>query len=336
MKILVTGGAGFLGRHIIDKLLETGNNAITVLTRGKYPDLEECGIRVISADLNNKDSLINACEGIETIFHVASKTGISGKFQDYFQTNVTGTRNLLQAAGLRGVKNFIYTSTPSVVYGSSEIINGTESLPYPSHYLTAYAATKAEAELLVLSYNGRAGLRTCALRPHLIFGPGDTSLIPRIISRARAGRLRIVGRGENLISVSYVENTADAHICALNRLKENAANVCGKAFFINEDAPVNCWEFINKILEACRIPVVKKSLPARLAYTVGYILEKICALITPNWEPPLTRFLTLQLSTSHYFDNNNAKNALKWHPQITPDEALRRTVQAFRDYPAQP
>ena len=331
MKILVTGGAGFLGRHIVDKLLEAGNNDITVLSRRKYPDLEECGIRVISTDLNNKDRLIAACEGIETVFHVASKTGISGKFQDYFQTNVTGTRNLLQAAGLRGVKNFIYTSTPSVVYGSSEICNGTEDLPYPAHYLTAYAATKAEAELLVLSYNGRAGLRTCALRPHLIFGPGDTSLIPRILLKAKSGRLRIVGKGDNLISISYVENTADAHICALHRLSENAANVCGKAFFINEDVPVNCWVFINKLLEACNIPVIKKRIAGRLAYIIGFILEKTGSLFTPHWEPPLTRFLTLQLSTSHYFDNSQAKKALLWQPKITPEEALHRTVQAFRN-----
>ena len=329
MKILVTGGAGFLGRHIVDKILEAGYTDITVLSRGKYPDLEECGIKVISADLTNKDSLINACEGVSTIFHVASKTGIAGKFIDYYQTNVVGTRNLLQAAGLRGVKNFIYTSTPSVVYGREEIINGTETLPYPNKYLTYYAATKAEAELLVLSYNGRAGLHTCSLRPHLIFGPGDTNLIPRIIKKAHSKKLRIIGDGANLVSVSYVENVADAHICALKKLTELDKNVCGKVFFINEDQPVNCWEFINKLIKSCNEPIVEKQLSSKYAYILGAFLEKIGSIFSPNWEPPMTRFLALQLSTSHYFDNNNAKLALEWKPTINIDQALMRVGESF-------
>ncbi len=329
MKILVTGGAGFLGRHIVDKILEAGYTDITVLSRGKYPDLEECGIKVISADLTNKDNLINACEGVSTIFHVASKTGIAGKFIDYYQTNVVGTRNLLQAAGLRGVKNFIYTSTPSVVYGREEIINGTETLPYPNKYLTYYAATKAEAELLVLSYNGRAGLHTCSLRPHLIFGPGDTNLIPRIIKKAHSKKLRIIGDGANLVSVSYVENVADAHICALKKLTELDKNVCGKVFFINEDQPVNCWEFINKLIKSCNEPIVEKQLSSKYAYILGAFLEKIGSIFSPNWEPPMTRFLALQLSTSHYFDNSNAKLALEWKPTINIDQALMRVGESF-------
>lgn len=324
MKVLVTGGGGFLGRHIVDKLLSSGNTDIRVLSRGSYPDLTECGIEVIKADLSDKDKLINACEGVESIFHVASKTGISGRFKDYHQTNVIGTRNLLQAAGLRGVKNFIYTSTPSVVYGKDEIINGKEDLPYPNHYLTYYAATKAEAEIMVLSYNGRAGLRTCSLRPHLIFGPGDTNLTPRIIEKSLSGKLRIVGSASNLVSVSYVENVADAHICALERLKEKDKNVCGEAFFINEDKPVNCWEFINNLLESCGAPIVDQKVSSRTAYVIGAFLERLGSLFSSNWEPPMTRFLALQLSTSHYFDNTKAKTLLKWSPQVSISESLKQ------------
>ncbi len=329
MKILVTGGAGFLGRHIVDKLLEAGYNNITILSRGHYPKLEECGLKVISTDLANKDRLITACDGIDTIFHVASKTGICGRFNSYYQTNVTGTLNLLQAAGLRGVKNFIYTSTPSVVYGNHEIINGNEDLPYPLRYLTYYAATKAEAELTVLSYNGRAGLKTCSLRPHLIFGPGDTNLTPRIINKGRAGKLRIVGDGKNLVSVSYVENTADAHICAMHKLQENSKSVCGKSFFINETDPVNCWEFINRLLASCNIPAVTGQLTFSNAYKLGFILEKVGNCLAPNWEPPMTRFLALQLATSHYFDNTRAREDLAWSPKIPPEEALQRTAAHF-------
>ncbi len=329
MKILVTGGAGFLGRHIVDKLLESGYNQITILSRGHYPELEECGLKVISTDLANKDKLITACDGIDTIFHVASKTGICGRFNSYYQTNVTGTRNLLQAAGLRGVKNFIYTSTPSVVYGNHEIINGDEELPYPRHYLTFYAATKAEAELMVLSYNGRAGLRTCALRPHLIFGPGDTNLTPRIINKGRNNKLRIVGTGKNLVSVSYVENTADAHICAMRKLCENSKAVCGKAFFINENDPVNCWDFINKLLISCNVSEIKNHLSFSGAYTLGFILEKLGHYLAPNWEPPMTRFLALQLATSHYFNNTGARTALDWTPHIQLSEAINKTAAHF-------
>ncbi len=330
MRILVTGGAGFLGRHILDKLLDAGYSDIRILSRGKYPDLSECGIEVISSDLADKDALISACEGVDSIFHVAAKTGISGRLKDYYQTNILGTRNLLQAAGMRGVKNFIYTSTPSVVYGREEIRYGDEELPYPHNYLTHYAATKAEAEAMVLAYNGRAGLHTCALRPHLIFGPGDTNLTPRIISRARAGKLRIIGDAKNLVSVCYVENAATAHLAALTQLERQNPKVCGQAFFINEDTEVNCWDFINTLLRACNAPEVERRLSSSTAYIVGTILEYLASIFAPDWEPPLTRFLVLQLSTSHYFSNHKAKTLLNWSPQISLSEAIIRTAAEFK------
>ncbi len=327
MKYLVTGGGGFLGRHIADKLLARGDE-VRIVGRRDYPDLVRCGIECVQADLADSHAISEACRGVAGVFHVASKTGISGRYRDYYNTNVTGTRNIINACKAAGVTRMVYTSTPSVVYGREEIINGNEELPYPEIYLTPYASTKAEAELMVLDANGGANLFTCALRPHLIWGPGDTNLIPRIIAKAKAGKLMQVGSGENLVSVSYVENCADAHLLACDRLEKNSP-VCGKAYFINEPEPVNCWDFIHNIIDRLGARAVSKTISFKSAYRLGAILE-YAGMLAPSWEPPMTRFLALQLATSHYFDITRARNDLGWNPEISIDEGLARLAQAYK------
>lgn len=327
MKYLVTGGGGFLGRHIVDKLLARGVQ-VRVLGRRKYPDLEKCGVECVTADLADKAAVRDACADIDGVFHVASKTGIAGRYKDYFKSNVTGTRNIVAGCRAGGVKKLVYTSTPSVVYGREPIINGNEDLPYPPVYLTAYAQTKAEAEAIALEADGAANLFTCALRPHLIWGPGDTNLIPRIVEKARAGKLMRVGGGDNLVSVSYVENCADAHLMACDRL-EKGADVCGKAYFINEPEPVNCWGFITQILQTLGVDTQLKQISLKSAYRIGTLLD-FAGVLAPNWEPPMTRFLALQLATSHYFDITRAREDIGWQPEISIDEGLARMAQAYK------
>ena len=327
MRYLVTGGGGFLGRHIVDQLLQRGQD-VSVLGRREYPDLARCGVRTIQGGVEDKDGLLEACKGVDAVFHVAAKTGISGRHADYVQTNITGTRNVLAACKVCGVGRLVYTSTPSVVYGREPIENGNEDLPYPAHFLTSYAQTKAEAERLVLAANGGGNLYTCALRPHLIWGPGDTNLVPRIIARAKSGRLRRVGNGDNLVSVSYVENSARAHLLACDRL-ERSSPVCGRPYFINEPEPVNCWDFITRILHTAGVTPPQKSLSLGAACRIGAVLEIIGSLF-PAWEPPMTRFLALQLGTSHYFSIARAQADLGWQPEISLDEGLRRLSTAHR------
>jgi 2-alkyl-3-oxoalkanoate reductase len=216
---LVTGGTGFLGRRIVERLLAAGRG-VTVLARKPAPELQDRGVRFISASLDDAKAVAEACCGIETIFHVAAKVGVWGRYEDYFRTNVLGTRALIDGARRYGVQNFVYTSTPSVVYNGRDLAGADESLPLTTECPSAYPLTKAIAEREVLAANSTS-LRTIALRPHLIWGVGDPHLVPRVLQRARAGRLRIVGTGTNRVDMVHVENTVDAHLLA-----EAALQIC--------------------------------------------------------------------------------------------------------------
>jgi nucleoside-diphosphate-sugar epimerase len=215
---LVTGGTGFLGRHLVERLLAQGRR-VAVLGRTPAPDLEARGVRFIRASLDDPAAVTAACENIETIFHVAAKVGVWGRYDDFFRINVLGTRALLEGARRHSVKNFIHTSTPSVVYNGRDLANADESLPLTTACPSPYPLTKAIAEREVLAANS-GSLRTVALRPHLIWGVGDPHLVPRILERARAGRLRIVGQGTNRVDMVHVENAVDAHLLAEAALKK--------------------------------------------------------------------------------------------------------------------
>lgn len=321
MKYLVTGGGGFLGGHIIQQLLERGD-AVCTFSRKEYPELTKVGVESFQGDLTDKDAIYQACKEVDGVFHVASLTGVSGKYEDYYNVNVLGTENVISACKKAGISRLVYTSTPSVVYGRNEIINGDESLPYPEKFLTYYAQTKANAEKIILSSNAKDNLYTCSLRPHLIFGPGDTNLIPRIIERANSGKLMQVGDGTNEVSVSYVENTASAHLAAMDRLNADSP-VAGSAYFINEEKPVNCWDFINTIISQAGAKPLTKKIPFNLAYCLGAVLE-IAGLLNRKWEPPMTRFLALQLATSHWFNISKAKKDLNWQPEISIEDGLKK------------
>ena len=215
---LVTGGTGFLGRRLVERLLAQGRR-VAVLGRTPAPDLEARGVRFIRASLDDPAAVTAACENIDTIFHVAAKVGVWGRYDDFFRINVLGTRALLDGARRHSVRNFVHTSTPSVVYNGRDLANADESLPLTTTCPSPYPLTKAIAEREVLAANSEK-LRTVALRPHLIWGVGDPHLVPRILERARAGRLRIVGQGTNRVDMVHVENAVDAHLLAEAALKK--------------------------------------------------------------------------------------------------------------------
>lgn len=326
MAVLVTGGGGFLGRHIVKRLQDRGAE-VRVLGRRPYPDLSEQGVNCIQGDLTDEAIVKTACDGVDAVFHVAALAGVWGKRESYYQPNVIGTKNVLAACKACGVPKLVYTSTPSVVYGHDPIENGDEALPYPETYLTHYADTKSIAERSVLAASGTDGFAACSLRPHLIWGPGDTNLIPRIRARAQAGRLMQVGDGSNRISISYVENIADAHIHAYERL-EAGSPLCGQAYFVNETEPVNCWGFIGDMLKALDCPPIRKKVSFRLAYAMGAIFETVYKLLGKQEEPLMTRFLALQLATSHWFNTAKAQRDLEWSPVVPVEEGLQRIGSA--------
>lgn len=324
--ILVTGGGGFLGRHIV-RLLARRGDGVRVLGRRAYPDLAAAGIDCVRGDAADADVVRTAAAGCAAIIHTAAIPGVWGGYSLYHRANVVGTENVIAAAKAHGISRLLYTSTPSVVHGGEGISGGDESLPYPETYLTHYAATKALAEKLVLGANSPA-LATAAIRPHLMFGEGDTQLIPKLLARARAGQLRIIGDGTNRVSVSYAPNVADAHLAALDKLYPGSL-VAGQAYFVNEPEPVNCWDFINRIVTGAGLPAVTRRVPAAVAYAAGWLCEKWGGLVRQKTDPRLTRFLVTQLSTDHWFRTDKARRDFGWEPRVGLDEGITRMQASF-------
>ena len=334
MRSLVTGGGGFLGQYLVEQLLDRGDQ-VRVFSRGQYPELAKRGVAVMQGDLRDASAVEAACQGVELVFHCAAVPGVWGPWQLFYETNTLGTRNVVAACRATGVRKLVYTSSPSVVYDGRPHENANESLPYPDTYLCHYPHTKALAEREVLRANDPDTLLTVSLRPHLIWGPRDNHLIPRLIGRARSGRLRRVGDGSNLISVSYVENAAHAHLQAADAL-EQGSPVAGRAYFINEPDPVNLWDFVNEILTRAGLPPVARSISARNAWRIGALLERIYGLLRISSEPPMTRFVASQLSQSHYYDITAARNDFGFAPFISIDEGMQRMQEDLQLWASSP
>ncbi|TWU06685.1 3 beta-hydroxysteroid dehydrogenase/Delta 5--_4-isomerase [Symmachiella macrocystis] len=322
MKALVTGGGGFLGLYITEQLVARGED-VRVFCRGDYPRLGELGVEVQRGDVRDSAAVAAACAGMDVVFHTAAIPGVWGPWPQYYEINTLGTEHVIAGCQQHGVPKLVYTSSPSVVFGSTSHEDADESLPYPSEYACHYPHTKALAEQAVLAANGQRGLATCALRPHLIWGPRDNHLIPRLIQRARSGRLRRVGDGSNLVSMTYVENTAHAHLQAADALNADSA-VAGQAYFINEPEPVNLWQWIDQLLALVDLPPVKRSVSTKTALRIGGALETVYRLLHLPGEPPMTRFLAAQLSCSHYYSVEKSRRDFGYAPQVTFPEAMQR------------
>ena len=322
MNALVTGGAGFLGLYITEQLAARGDK-VRVLSRHNHPRLAELGVQWQQGDIRDKTACGRACAGVETVFHVAALPGIWGPWKLFYETNTLGTLHMLDACVRERVPKFVYTSSPSVIYDGADHLGIDESHPYSTTYLCHYPHTKALAEKAVLAANGQNGLSTVALRPHLIWGPRDTQLIPRLIQRARSGRLMRVGDGSNLISMSYVENVAAAHLQAADRLSLNSPTA-GHAYFINELEPVNLWNWIDELLGRAGLSPVRKKMSAGAAYAVGAVCEGVYRIFGLRKEPPMTRFLAQQLSGSHYYAIGRAQRDFGYNPIVPVAEGMRR------------
>ena len=319
MKILVTGGGGFLGKALVKRLLERGDR-VRSFSRGDYPELRVLGIDVQRGDLADKNAVITAVKGCDAVFHVAAKPGIWGKYSEYHATNVTGTENVITACRQTGVSRLVYTSSPSVVFNGDGIEGINESAPYPKNHPTHYLRTKAEAESKVLSTNS-SDLATVVLRPHLIWGPGDPNFLPRLTERRKSGRLAKLGKQPHLVDCIYIDNAADAHIAALDHLHPGSP-VAGKPFFISQGEPIDIGELMDRILGAAGLDPINRTVPVSLAYAAGCLLEVIYGVLRLQGEPPMTRFLAKQLSTAHWFDMSAARKELEYSPAISIKEGL--------------
>ena len=331
MKALVTGGGGFLGGVIVRQLIARGD-AVRSFTRTSYPWLADLGVEQAHGDLSDPDAVAKGIAGCDVVFHVAAKAGVWGRYHDFHATNVVGTQNVIAACRTHGVGRLVYTSTPSVVHGGGDLEGADESTPYPKEFEADYPATKALAERAVLAAHG-PDLATVALRPHLIWGPGDPHLIPRVLARARAGKLRRVGTRPVKVDITYVDNAADAHILAADRLAPGSA-CAGKAYFVSDGAPVVLWDFLNRVLAAAGLPPVTKTLSVRKAKLAGRVLEAVYRALRLRGEPPMTRFVASQLGTSHWYDISAARRDLGYAPRVSTEEGLKRLAESLKGEPA--
>jgi nucleoside-diphosphate-sugar epimerase len=321
-KALVTGGGGFVGSCIVKQLLMKGVHC-SVLGRNHYPELSALGVNCLRGDICDASFLSDSMQGIDTVFHVAALAGIWGKWEDYFKVNVQGTENVIAACKKNKVSSLVYTSTPSVVFNGEDIVNGDETLPYAKHFLCHYAKSKVVAEKLVLNSNDeQKKFLTCAIRPHLVWGPGDPHLIPRLLERGRKRQLKKVGNCKNLVDISYVENVAEAHILAALNL-EGSGTAAGEAYFISQGEPVNLWQWIDTLFEQMDVPPIKTTIPFPLAYSMGAILEGLHHTFAPQKEPKMTRFLAEQLAKSHYFSIAKASKDLGYKASISTSAGMK-------------
>ena len=336
MHALVTGAGGFLGRYIVEALIARGDQ-VRGLARGEYSELRSLGVEMVRGDLADREAVDAACRGVDCVFHVASRVGIWGPWREYYSANVVGTQNVIDACRANGVGRLVFTSSPSVTFDGRDQCGVDESAPYPSRWLAHYPHSKALAERAVLAANGDA-LQTCAIRPHLVWGPRDHHLTARLIERARAGRLRSVGDEANLVDMIFVENAAEAHLRAADALGETASDfgelsraaVGGKAYFLSQGEPVNCWQWIDEILALVDLPPVRRSMSLATAWRVGLACEAIWTITGLRSEPPMTRFLASQLATSHWFDISAARRDFGYQPRVSMAEGMRRLGEWLR------
>jgi nucleoside-diphosphate-sugar epimerase len=325
-KVLVTGGGGFLGKAIAGRLVERGDQ-VRSLARNFYPELEAMGIDQIQGDISDARTVARACESRTIVYHVAAKPPPWGRYADYHQTNVVGTQNIIDSCQQRDQLRLIFTSTPSVVHNGRAIEGADETMPYPKQFNNHYAKTKAMAEQLVVRASC-GNLKTIILRPHKIWGPGDNQILARLVARAK--KLKQIGDGKNLIDVTYIDDAADAHVLAADRLRENP-ELSGNIYFISQGEPISAWSMINEFLKAAGCEPVEKKVPFRVAWVTGAVLEGLYRCFRLQQEPYITRFLAETVSQSNWFSIDAAKKDLGYAPKVTIEEGLRRLAKWLKN-----
>ena len=318
MKILVTGGGGFLGSSICRQLSKL-NHQVIAFQRSPAHHLETDGIVTTQGDITDYCSLLAAAKDCQAIIHTAGKAGVWGDPSDYHRINVDGTANVIKVCREHAIPILVHTSSPSIVHSGGDIGGADESLPIADHFNAPYPSSKAEAEILVAAANSTE-LKTTALRPHLIWGPGDPHILPRLAAKASGGTLALPGP-DKIIDTIFVENAALAHVKALDEL-QGSARCAGKAYFVTNNEPMPQGEIIRKLLAAIGIDVKIRAVPVGIAKTAGAICETIWRTFGLKSEPPVTRFSVEQLATAHWFDTSAAERDFGYTPTITIAQGL--------------
>ena len=326
MKVLVTGAGSLLLGGIAQQLAERGDHVVCFQRR--TTETTHQNITMIAGDIRDRGSVTEAANGCNAIIHGAARVGVMGSWEEFQSSNVDGTSNILRAATEHQISRLVYVSTPSVAH-VGDAIEGDIATPATTGRKRAYyAESKAQAEILALQANG-ADLGVVAIRPHLVWGPGDTQLVGRIVERARQGRLVMVGSGNALVDSTYIDNAVSAHIAALDSITPGS-RCAGKAYVISNGEPRTVNELMSRICQAAGVEFSPKHVPAVVARNIGSVVERIWPLIRKD-EPPITRFVAEQLGTAHWFDQRPAQEDLHWKAEITLDEGFVRLAKWFQE-----
>jgi len=334
--VFITGASGFIGGRIAERLLAAGR-PVRVLARRPLPALERLAATIVRGDLHDAAALRAGCAGVGTVFHVAGRVGVWGPEEDFVRVNVEGTRGVIAACRDAGVPRLVYTSSPSVVFNGGNLSGVDESAPLCTEAPCAYPTSKAAAERLVAAANS-ATLATVSLRPHLVWGPGDRNVVPRVLALARRGRLKIVGAGRNLVDCTHIENVVDAHVqaeaalapCNLFGYKTTGGDPRGRAYFITNGEPVVLWDWINGLLRGVGVPELSRRVSLGTAYRAGAVLELLWRVLPLQGDPPMTRFVAKELATDHWFRIDAARRDLGYAPRVSMAAGTAELIAHYR------
>jgi nucleoside-diphosphate-sugar epimerase len=320
VRVLVTGASGLLGGEVARLLVRQGHDVVTFQRRPSGVD----GAIDFRGSLADDGVLREAVRGAEGIIHLAAKVSFTGRAAEFDEVNVEGTRRLLQLARAAGVREMVFVSSPSVANSGAAIAGLGAEPADPKRAHGDYSRTKAEAELLALAADS-PDFRVAAVRPHIVWGPGDTQLVERVLARASSGRLPLLDAGAALIDTTYVDNAAAAIVAALHRID----HVHGRALVVTNGEPRPVGELLAGICAAGGVPAPRWSVPGGLARAAGAVVEKLWTLAGRQEEPPMTRFLAEQLSTAHWFDQRETQELLDWTPAVSIDEGLAKLAEHY-------
>ena len=323
MKVLVTGGSSLLAQRTAEQLLARGDSVVLFQRRPTWLDTAQ-----VLGDVRDAELVDRAVGECDAVVHLAAKVGVVGSWHDYRSVNVDGTANVVAAARRHSISRFVHVSTPSVAHAGDALVGVGATPAVTGRKRAWYAESKALGEQLVVRSASDA-LPTVVIRPHLVWGPGDTQLVGRIIERARAGRLALVGDGAALIDTTYIDNAADALVAALDAAVPGAVCI-GKPYVIANGEPRPVAELVAGICRAAGVSVAPRHVPRRAAFVAGSVVERLWAVRGADAaEPPLTRFLAEQLGTAHWFDPRPARDDLGWVPRVSIDDGLARLAASF-------
>jgi nucleoside-diphosphate-sugar epimerase len=320
VRVLATGASGLLGREVVRLLVRRGHSVTTFQRRPSGIS----GATDVRGSVTDEAAVRAAVQGAEAVIHLAAKVSFTGRAAEFDEVNVEGTRRLLRLARAAGVRDLVFVSSPSVANSGAAIAGLGAEPADPARALGEYSRTKAEAELLALAADA-PGFRVAAVRPHIVWGPGDTQLVERVLQRAGRRRLPLLDAGAALIDTTYVDNAASAIVAALDRMD----HVHGRAVVVSNGEPRPVGELLAGICAAGGVPAPSWAVPGAVARAAGAVVERLWTWAGRKEEPPMTRFLAEQLSTAHWYDQRETRELLDWTPSVSLDEGLARLAEHY-------